>query len=443
MKRLISWLMLMTFFCGVLAACDQNPETEGCSFYYLSSEADNGWTDTLFQAEQRQLDGSRPWKERIQLYLTGPVDDTLRNPFPRNVKVLSAILREEQHSMEILLSEEYAQLTGIGRTLANACLVWTLTEYAEVDQIILSCENGEELMGGSQSLSREMFRDSATRTEKEYTCRIYFTDESYRYLLPTTRVVVASENLPLYVIYQLLDGPTEDGLVATMPKSTRLLGFQLEDGVATVNLSEEFMENRPRGELQERMTLYSLVNSLTELDGIESVRILVEGQSLEYYQYFQMPRQFVRCETVIGPVSTGINEFDATLYYGSWSNEILAAEPTRIPRDDTRSPGEQIVRTLLAAEPVNGLYNLIPEGTQLLSADTIEGVCYIDLSAEFAEITGGYATERMAVHALVASLCSIDSIESVVLSIAGGTVTLSGFDLREPLSPQSNWFFPS
>ena len=45
--------------------------------------------------------------------------------------------------------------------------------------------------------------------------------------------------------------------MATMPRDTRLLGFSLEDGIATVDLSGEFIENRPRMELAERMTIYS------------------------------------------------------------------------------------------------------------------------------------------------------------------------------------------
>ena len=49
------------------------------------------------------------------------------------------------------------------------------------------------------------------------------------------------------------------------------------------------------------------------------------------------PETLERCESAFGPVRTGINEFDATLYFGSWSTEFLAAAPTRIIRDDTRS----------------------------------------------------------------------------------------------------------
>ncbi len=443
MRRALSLLLTAALLCCLMAACKVGDTAEGSLFYYLIDAAEAGRMETLFQTEQRQLDNSRPWKERIQMYLTGPVDDALRNPFPRDLTVLSAAWEESEQCITLRLSEEYTQLTGIGRTLANACLVWTLTEFDGIERVKLYCENNEDLMDGNPSLSRELFHSSANLTEKEHTLRIYFADENQRYLIPTTRKVVSSENLPIYVIYQLLEGPGEEGLLATMPKATRLLNFQLEDGIATVDFSSDFLTNRPRTELGERMTLYSLVNSLTELDGIAGVRLLVEGSPLEYYQYFRLPETLRRCETAIGPVRTGINEFDATLYYGSWSSEFLAAEPTRIVRDDTRSPGEQIVRALLDSEPANGLVNLMPAGTRLITVDMLEGICYIDVSKEFANIGGGYAAERQTVHALVASVCSINSIHSVVLTIEGGTVTLPNYDLSGALSPAPGWFFPS
>ena len=442
MRRILSLCLALVCLLG-LVACNRPEQPEHHLFFYLVDETEIGSGATLFQSEERQVDSARPWKERIQMYLTGPVSDSLRNPFPRDLTVTSATLREAESVIEITLSEEYAQLTGIGLTLANTCLVWTLTEYANVERVELYCDNGADLMDGNRQLTRDLYRPNAEATEREYTCHLYFTDAEQRYLIPTVRKVVASENLPIYILYQLLEGPQEEGLVATMPKSTRLLEFRLENGIATVDFSDEFVSNRPRTALSERMTLYSIVNSLTELDDINGVRILVEGEKLDYYQYFRMPEVMVRSEAAIGPVRTGINEFDATLYYGSWSTEFLAAEPTRIIRDDTRSPGEMIVRTLLNSEPVNGLIQLMPEGVQLLSADTIEGVCYLDLSAEFANISGGHTAERRVVHALVASVCSIKDINAVMLTIEGGTVTLPHFDLSEPLSPQSSWFFPS
>ena len=446
MRRLWCALLAVAMLL-VCVGCENPPQETGIRFYYLTAEPEIGDSTSLFASELRQTDNSRSWAERVQIYLTGPVDENLRNPFPKDVRVTEAILRETEKEICVTVSDEYAGLTGVARAVANACLVLTLTEHEEIEQVQLYCENGEPLMGEASSLTRDMFLSVPSAAKRELTCRLYFADEQNRYLISSVRKVVPSEGDSLgdYILHQLLDGPGsgEEGLGPTIPKGTRLLGFTVENGLARVNLSEEFVTNQPKTELGERMTIYSLVNSLTELDTIDRVQILVEGQTLEYYRYMLLAEPLVRWEAVIGPVRSGINEFDATLYYKSWSNEYLAAAPTRIVRDDTRNMGELIVRALLESQPVNGLQNLMPEGTELLSAENIEGTCYVDLSAPFAQITGGYSVERLTVNALVASLCSIESIQSVVLTIEGGSLSLPTYDISQPITPVSSWFFPS
>lgn len=446
MRRMLAALLacLMVLLCG---ACTAQQEQEGdVLFYYLTPSSGQEQPDTLFQAEHRQLLPNATLEKQIQTYLYGPLDKSLRNPFPNGVEVVSASLDEQSGLLRLILSQEYAGLSGLQLSLANACLIWTLTENQTVERVRIYSADGDNLMNGARYLSRDQFLAEAETPEQEFSFRLYFADENQRYLIPEVRHIVnaESDSAGVYILHQLLEGPTPDmGTKKTIPQGTRLLGFRVENGVAQVDFSSEFVENKPESELGERLTLLSIVNSLTELDSIDAVTFLVEGKKLEFYRYMRLAHPLVRDELAIGPVQTGINEFDATLFYQSWSTEFLAAVPTRIRRDDTVSMAERIVRTLLESSPVNGLHNLMPKGTELRSIDTIEGVCYVDLSEEFGQVAGGYSMERLTVNALVASLCSIDSIDSVVLSIEGSAAGMNYYDLSHPIKPLSSWFFPS
>ena len=66
------WLLLLPLL--LLCGCSHKSEEGGVSFYYLAAEVEIGSTSELFQTELRQMDETRPWKERVQLYLTGPVE---------------------------------------------------------------------------------------------------------------------------------------------------------------------------------------------------------------------------------------------------------------------------------------------------------------------------------------------------------------------------------
>lgn len=63
---------------------------------------------------------------------------------------------------------------------------------------------------------------------------------------------------------------------------TDILGVQIEDGVASVNLSSRFYAAcQSLDEAQERTAVYAIVNTLCGLTGVDGVRFLFEGESVE------------------------------------------------------------------------------------------------------------------------------------------------------------------
>jgi germination protein M len=63
-----------------------------------------------------------------------------------------------------------------------------------------------------------------------------------------------------------------------MPQNARLRRVWVEEGVAYVDFSREFQTEHWGGSTGDTFTLFSVVNSLTELPGIEAVQFLVEGK---------------------------------------------------------------------------------------------------------------------------------------------------------------------
>ena len=71
---------------------------------------------------------------------------------------------------------------------------------------------------------------------------------------------------------------------ALIPKGTRLLSpIKVSHGVATVNLSVEFVNNFEGGSVQEALTLNSIAHTLVKNSGgkVRAVRILIEGKPAE------------------------------------------------------------------------------------------------------------------------------------------------------------------
>jgi len=71
----------------------------------------------------------------------------------------------------------------------------------------------------------------------------------------------------------LIKGPKVAGLKPTIPEGTKLRSaIKIEGDVAIVDFTKEFRDNHPGGKAEERMTIYSVVNSLTELKEINKVK---------------------------------------------------------------------------------------------------------------------------------------------------------------------------
>ena len=81
-------------------------------------------------------------------------------------------------------------------------------------------------------------------------------------------------------VTELLKGPNPSEVSnawgTAIPAGTQLLGIDLSNGVATVDLSDEFESGG--GSLSARMRLAQLVYTLTEFDTIQSVELEIEGQ---------------------------------------------------------------------------------------------------------------------------------------------------------------------
>ncbi|RCK77241.1 MAG: Spore germination protein [Candidatus Ozemobacter sibiricus] len=83
------------------------------------------------------------------------------------------------------------------------------------------------------------------------------------------------------LVRELLRGPFTPEARTCIPSGTQLRALFFHQGVFYVDFTREFLENAPGGVLDEALAVYSVVNTLTELDRKARVRILVNGGEVE------------------------------------------------------------------------------------------------------------------------------------------------------------------
>lgn len=113
--------------------------------------------------------------------------------------------------------------------------------------------------------------------------KLYFAKytETEFYLGTETRQIEQNQNLYKKAIEELIKGPQSSELYPTLPSTTKVISVELKDGLAIVNLSKEILTDTseiPHSSTTEVLAISSIVNTLTEFDEIEKVKIIVEGK---------------------------------------------------------------------------------------------------------------------------------------------------------------------
>ena len=151
--------------------------------------------------------------------------------------------------------------------LLGGCSNLMLFEAQSVRNVELPDVSGEEYVapwGDSQA-------DYLERTG------LYYVNEDAQQLTRSeiSYLLTPAEDQTVTILNRLL-GETPDDMTAVAPEGTRLLGVEVTGNIATVNLS---LEARGAQSDQQLLWLYAAIaNTLTELDDVDGVNILINGR---------------------------------------------------------------------------------------------------------------------------------------------------------------------
>lgn len=282
-------LILLTF----LSACGRN-EQKGryrYTIYYVNKEG------TCVVSEEYATDTSAENKEAILRELMDNLKDTSEKPeylSPLSESFKDYTLNEGQ--MNLNFSEAYMKQEPIVEVLCRAAVVRTLTQIDGIDTVTFSVENAAlvDISGVPVgAMGADSFIDNAGTEINAYAdaeFRLYFANEAGDGLVEVERNVVYNSNISMerQVVEELIRGPQEDkdrgdetGYPTINPAVT-ILSVTVKDRVCYVNLSEEFLT--PVYDVTSSVALYSIVNSLVELPGVNRVQISVDGDTNVSYR---------------------------------------------------------------------------------------------------------------------------------------------------------------
>lgn len=115
---------------------------------------------------------------------------------------------------------------------------------------------------------------------KEKEIAVYFSTQEAMYLTAEKRIV-KTDNLYQNSVLALISGPEDQTNNKTIPEGVELLGLTVEEGLARVDFNQTLVDNHWGGSTGERMTVYSIVNTLAQFEKIDRILILIDGKEVE------------------------------------------------------------------------------------------------------------------------------------------------------------------
>lgn len=123
-------------------------------------------------------------------------------------------------------------------------------------------------------------------TEKNYNAQIYYVDHSMLRLIPVDYEIKSSTKQKAceQIINKITEGEDYNRkIMRVVPDIKNGMKINIADKTAYVDFSKEFTENIPENKIHEILMIYSIVNSLTSVEGVDMVKFRFQGEERKEY----------------------------------------------------------------------------------------------------------------------------------------------------------------
>ena len=222
----------------------------------------------------------------------------------------------------------------------------------------------------------------------------------------------------------IIDGKKKDiitnGFKPLLPKDTKILNIDLNNNILTIDFSQEF--NNIKEKYEEKL-IESLVYTLTSIEGIEKIEILVEGNKLK-----QLPNSKKIIPELLDK-EYGINKqyeltslndiYSYTIYYvNNYNNESYYTPVTKYINSDEKDKVKIIIDELSTSITYEtNLMSYLDTNVKLLDYEIIDETIKLNFNnLIFSDITSNIILEEV-IYTIGLSLCDELDVEEVIFEV--------------------------
>ena len=251
-------------------------ETSSDIFLYY---VDQNWSELIPQ--EMDMDQLATTENLIDTIMTDIIEvgDTSGaiTPVPQGM-TYQRYIYDGTGTIDLVFSVDWDNVDAYAVVLSKAAFVRTLRQIKSVSKVVyemVDVENEDNVV--REELTEDSFVDMGNITDSEKDTRLYLPDTSGQALVE--RVMTLDYSSMNSLEEQVLIGleASYDGTVSPFGDSIVVRGVFVEDGICTVTFNEAMAKGS--AEIDDEILIYSVVNSLMEIDGVEGVRMKIENSN--------------------------------------------------------------------------------------------------------------------------------------------------------------------
>ncbi|MDY5497669.1 MAG: GerMN domain-containing protein [Anaerobutyricum sp.] len=304
-KKVCSIILCIIFAVMTLNGCGGHPgkkefakvsekmSKDGTIMLYFLNAKEDGFQKVPYTLENREdpLSASNEVIYRLSDTENNNTDQYKASIF-NGISVNQITLEGNEENIDF--GAGYSQLDNVKEALLRTSIVKSLLQIRGVDSVTFSV-NGSSLLGRDKMPVGVMDADTIL-TEKDekdiYTekkrVKLYYSNKKGNKLIPVERVLTARENVPFEteVLMALKNPPkSRKNLKSPLPEDFQVNQTQILNNVCYVDLDSS-IENAAV-DVKENVTVYAMVNSLTELDRAYQVQFTIDGNTVSKLNEFK------------------------------------------------------------------------------------------------------------------------------------------------------------
>ena len=211
-----------------------------------------------------------------------------------------------------------------------------------------------------------------------------------------------------------------NGFKALIPKNTKILNIELKEGILTIDFSKEFTNIK---EEYEEKLIESLVYTLTSIDGIDKIQILVDGKHLDKLPNSNklLPKYLDKNFGINKQYElTKVSDIDSyTIYYVlNYNDETYYTPVTKYINNDKQDKVKVIIDELSSSLAYqSNLMSYLDNNVKLLDYEIIDKTIKLNFNdLILTDITNNTILEEVK-YTIGLSLCDELDLEKVIFQV--------------------------